>query len=122
MTISIRTRRDVIVVDPERFLAAARAAAHGQEITGVHDAVHALLDRDGELVPGIDGAGFSRGVGRPGALIDDRPDGLSPAGRIEQIVLEDPEPLQNYGCFPPEDPFALPPVAPDADVEQGDGA
>jgi hypothetical protein len=30
MTISIRTRRDVVVVDPDRFLAAARQALRGR--------------------------------------------------------------------------------------------
>jgi hypothetical protein len=108
MTISIRTRRDVIVVDPERFLAAARAAAGGA-VTDVHDAVHALLDRDGDLVPGIDAAGPGRGAGAPGAVIEDRADGISPAGRVQQIVLDEPTPLQDYGCFLPADPFALPP-------------
>ena len=58
MTISVRSRRDVVVVDPERFLAAARRALQdldpslteaqaAQAITGISDAVFALLDRDG---------------------------------------------------------------------------
>ncbi len=37
MTISVHTRRDVTVVDPERFLAAARQALRGQE-PGLTDA------------------------------------------------------------------------------------
>jgi hypothetical protein len=60
MTISIRTRRDVVVVDPDRFLAAARQALRdrnpgltdaeaAEAVVDVHDAVHALLDRDGAL-------------------------------------------------------------------------
>jgi hypothetical protein len=57
MTISIRSRRDVVIVDPERFLAAARQALHELDpdlnaeetaaaITDVYDAVHALLDTE----------------------------------------------------------------------------
>ncbi|MFG1953868.1 hypothetical protein [Micromonospora sp. NPDC048830] len=60
MTISIRTRRDVVVVDPDRFLAAAWQALRdrnpgltdaeaAEAVVDVHDAVHALLDRDGTL-------------------------------------------------------------------------
>jgi hypothetical protein len=56
MTISIRTRQDV--VDPQQFLAAARRAyreldpditeeAAAEAVVSVYDAVHALLDRYG---------------------------------------------------------------------------
>ena len=117
MTISIRTRRDVVVVDPDPFLAAARQALRDRDpalteaeaaeaVADVYDAVHALLDRDGDLAPDADLAGV--GGPRPGVRVSDRPDGLSPAGRIQQIVLNDPLPLQDYGCFLPEDPFAMP--------------
>jgi pimeloyl-ACP methyl ester carboxylesterase len=44
----------------------------------------------------------------PGQRVLDRPDGLSPAGEITQVSLEEPQPLQDYGCFLPDDPFALP--------------
>jgi hypothetical protein len=57
MTIGIRTRQDVVVVDPRRFMAAARRA-----------------------------------------------DGLSPAGTISHIVLGEPHPLQDCGCFLPPSP------------------
>jgi hypothetical protein len=35
---------------------------------------------------------------------------VRPADRqlLEHPVLDDPQPLQDYGCFLPEDPFALP--------------
>jgi hypothetical protein len=60
MTISIRTRQDVVVVDPQQFLAAARRAyreldpditdeAAAEAVVSVYDAVHTLLDRYGEL-------------------------------------------------------------------------
>jgi hypothetical protein len=60
MTISIRTRRDVVIVDPDRFLVAARQALRDvnpsptevqavNELVDVTDAVYALLDRDGQL-------------------------------------------------------------------------
>lgn len=50
------------------------------------------------------------GVGAPppGVRVTDRPDGLSPAGWLQQIVLDEPQPLQDYGCFLPDDPFGLP--------------
>jgi hypothetical protein len=122
MTISVRTRRDVVVVDPERFLAAARQALRDQNpelttaqiaeaITDVYDAVHALLDRDGDLAP--EGMADERvGVGgrRPGVRVSDRPDGLSPGGWIQEVVIDDSPPLQDYGCFLPEDPFAVPSI------------
>lgn len=120
MTISIRTRRDVVVVDPDRFLTAARQALRDRNpglteveaadlVADVYDAVHALLDRDGTLASDTVDSELI-GVGRPlpGARVSDRPDGLSPAGRLQQVVLDDPQPLQDYGCFLPEDPFALP--------------
>jgi hypothetical protein len=78
-------------------------------VADVYDAVHALLDRDGDLASDalIDEV---VGVGGllPGVRVSDRPDGLSPAGLIQAVILHDPLPLQDYGCFLPEDPFALP--------------
>ncbi|WP_404867919.1 hypothetical protein ACI1MP_05825 [Kitasatospora griseola] len=52
------------------------------------------------------------GVDKNVVLVD-RPDGLSPAGELKSIVLNDPQPLQDYGCFIPwgYDPFAVPPEA-----------
>ncbi|MFJ9695660.1 hypothetical protein [Kitasatospora sp. NPDC101183] len=92
MTISVRHRQDVVVADPERLLAAARAAfrelhpdipdadvpAH---VADVHDAVFALLERFGRLADGTDG--------------------LSPAGDRVEVVLDVDRPLQDYGCFGP---------------------
>jgi len=120
MTISIRTRRDVVVVDPDRFMAAARQALRdrtpgmtdaeaAEAVADVYDAVHAMLDRDGALA--ADAANDDVvGVGgpMPGVRVRDRPDGLSPAGRLQQVVIDDEQPLQDYGCFLPADPFASP--------------
>ncbi|SBT37364.1 hypothetical protein [Micromonospora auratinigra] len=120
MTISVRTRRDVVVVDPERFLAAARqalrdadpalsAAEAVEAVTDVYDAVHALLDRDGMLAAdAVSGELAGAGGPLPGTRESDRADGLSPAGWLQQVVLDDPRALRDYGCFLPEDPFALP--------------
>ncbi|WP_344938586.1 hypothetical protein [Sphaerisporangium flaviroseum] len=119
MTISVRTRRDVVIVDPARFMAAARAAyrdlhpdvseeAVAESVADLHDAVFILLDRFGRLSADAPEMPVGRGGLRPGQRVLDRPDGLSPAGEIKQLVLNDPRPLQDYGCFPPEDPFALP--------------
>ncbi|WP_380280894.1 hypothetical protein [Kitasatospora purpeofusca] len=117
MTISVRTRQDVVVVDPERFLASARAAYReecpdateeqaAEVVRDVYDAVWALVDRFGRLAADAPESG-----GLPGRRILGRPDGLSPAGEFKRIVLNDPQPLQDYGCFMPEeyDPFAVPP-------------
>ncbi|MEV7021977.1 hypothetical protein [Kitasatospora sp. NPDC093558] len=124
MTISVRTRRDVVVVDPERFLAAARAAfrevypgtseedAH-RDVRDVVDAAAVLLERDGVLAPGLRDAGASACGPFPGLRVLDRPDGLSPAGELQQIVLDDPEPLQDIMLFQlgqGRDLFALPPT------------
>ncbi|WP_146103746.1 hypothetical protein [Nonomuraea solani] len=122
MTISVRTRRDVVIVDPERFLASARAAyrdlhpeageeSAAENVRDVYDAVHILLDRFGRLAADAPETSSRCGHGgpRPGQRVLDRPDGLSPAGELQRIVVEDQMPLQDYGCFLPEDPFALPP-------------
>ncbi|MEU6235113.1 hypothetical protein [Kitasatospora sp. NPDC047058] len=126
MTISVRTRQDVVIVDPERFLASARRAYReafpeiteeraAEDIRDVYDAAWALIDRFGQLV-----ADAPATAGLPGQRVLDRPDGLSPAGERRQIVLNDPRPLQDYGCFVPEgyDPFAVPPrhVTPSAEA------
>lgn len=122
MTISIRTRRDVVIVDPERFMASAREAfrevnrlpadAAVEEISDVYDAVQALLDRFGRLTPDAPATMIGHGGPRPGERVLNRTDGLSPAGELQHIVLDDPRPLQDYGCFLPGDPFALPPEHP----------
>ncbi|MFF7993434.1 hypothetical protein ACFZDG_27035 [Kitasatospora xanthocidica] len=117
MTISVRMRQDVVIVDPERFVASARAAYReaspeiteeraAEDIRDVYEAVWALLDRFGRLA-----ADAPASTGLPGQRILDRSDGLSPAGERQHIVLNDPQPLQDYGCFMPEeyDPFAIPP-------------
>src|SRR5690242_2630827 len=121
MTISLRVRRDLVIVDPDRFMAAARDAyrhlnpgASGEEVVDVYDAVHALLDREelGRPETGIWPPPGHIEVGRggllPGSRITDRADGLSPAGHVTHIVLDEHRPLQDYGCFLPADPFALP--------------
>lgn len=116
MTISVRTRRDVVVVDPDRFLAAARSAYRelnpdltdaevAEAVADVTDAAFALIDRHGDLVTDPDRAGDPP---LPGTRLPDRPDGLSPAGRIREVVLDEP-PLQDYGCFLPDDVFTRPP-------------
>jgi hypothetical protein len=119
MTISIRIRRDVVIVDPERFMASAREDfrelnslpedAPVEEISDVYDAVHALLDRFGQLAADAPATLIGRNGPRPGERVLDRSDGLSPAGELQHVVLDDPRPLQDYGCFLPEDPFTLPP-------------
>lgn len=122
MIISVLTREDVIVMDPQRFLAAARRAYRAQDpaasdveaaaaVTDVYDAVDALINQYGRLGsehPDV-AAGASPlrrmhgGLGlRPGDRVPDRPDGLSPAGAISLILLDEPLPLQDYGCFLPE--------------------
>jgi hypothetical protein len=112
MTISVRTRQDVVVADPERFFAAARQAYRDVRpeateadaiaaVQDVHDAVHALIERDGGLVADDPAPGWMR------PPVPDRSDGLSPAGLLRQVVLDEQPTLRDYGCFLPEDPFAL---------------
>jgi hypothetical protein len=112
MMISIRTRRDVVVVDPDRFLATARQAlrdrhpglseaAATEAVADVYDAVHALLDRDGDLAAdAVDNEMVGVGGPLPGVRVSDRSDGLSPAGRLQQVVFDDAQPLQDYGLLP----------------------
>jgi hypothetical protein len=123
MVVSVRTRHDVVIVDPDRFLAVARRAYRAQDpqitedeadaaVADVYDAVYALIDQYGSLAsehPEVAaGATAQRrmhgGVGLlPGDRVLDRPDGLSPAGSVSMIVLGEPQPVQDYGCFLPDD-------------------
>lgn len=116
MTISVRTRRDVVIVDPDRFLAAARAAHRdlnpdltdaevADAVSDVTDAAYALIERYGDLA--ADHGPPTRPL-PPGIRVTDRPDGLSPAGWLRELVLDEPRPLQDYGCALPEDVFARP--------------
>ena len=123
MVISVVTREDVVVMDPDRFLAAARRAYRADDpdlteddavafVADVYDAVCALLDRYGSLAsadPEVAAGGSTRrrmsgGFGYlPGDRVTGRADGLSPAGSITKILLDRPRPLQDYGCFVPGD-------------------
>jgi hypothetical protein len=123
MVISVVTREDVVVMDPDRFLAAARRAYRSDNsdlteddavafVVDVYDAVSALLDRYGSLAsadPEVAAGGTTRtrmsgGFGYlPGDRVTGRADGLSPAGSITKILLARPRPLQDYGCFLPGD-------------------
>lgn len=128
LVISIRVRRDLVVVDPDRFSAAARAAyrelnpdagdaAAAKTVADVTDTVHTLLERaladiDSPLTRLLGRASSAPEVGRgapaPGVRGTGGPDGLCPAGWLGEVVLGEPRPLQDYGCFLPSDPFALP--------------
>lgn len=84
MTISVRTRRDVVVMDPDRFLAAARQALRdrnpeltdaeaAEAVADVYNAVHALLDRDGALAAdAVDGEAVGIDGPLPGRRVSDR--------------------------------------------------
>jgi hypothetical protein len=122
MVIHVVTRQDVVVVDPQRFLASARHAYRadnpdaGEEesvraVADVYDAVYALIDRYGSLAsedPAVAAGATPRrqmsgGLGLlPGDRVGDRPDGLSPAGEISQIAIDRSRPLQDYGCSLPD--------------------
>ena len=123
MVVSVRTRQDVVIVDPDRFLAAARHAYRAQDpqitedeaiaaVTDVYDAAYALIDQYGSLAsqhPEVAAGASERrrmhgGVGLlPGDRVLDRPDGLSPAGSVSMIVLDEPRPVQDYGCTLPDE-------------------
>lgn len=116
-------------MDPQRFLAAAQRAYQAQDptitdgeaaraVADVYDAVDALMNQYGALAsdhPDV-AAGAARrqmrgGVGLlPGDRVHDRPDGLSPAGTISVIRVDQPQALQDYGCALPEtsEIFAVP--------------
>jgi hypothetical protein len=114
MVISVRVREDVVVVDPGRFLAAARQAYQAKNpsttdedvrraVTNVYDAAYALIERYGSLAsnhPEVAGSGSAAthiSPRRPGITVD-RPDGLSPAGGLSTIEL-DVATLHSQGCF-----------------------
>lgn len=132
MTISVRIRRDLVIVDPDRFLAAAREAYRDRNpgcsqtdasdaVADVTEAMFALLDRAAAFPSNADAPGMppiwpdpqrpecGPGAPAPGVRVTDRADGLSPAGWLQHVVLGEAQPLQDYGCFAPADPFALPP-------------
>jgi hypothetical protein len=123
MVISVVTREDAVVMDPDRFIAAARRAYLADKpdlteddalayVADVYDAVFALLDRYGSLAsadPEVAAGGTTRermsgGLGHlPGDRVIGRADGLSPAGSMREIRLDRHPPLQDYGCFLPGD-------------------
>lgn len=131
MMISVRMRRDLVIVDVDRFLIAARAAYRdlnpdvseaeaAEAVTDVVDAAFALLDRAGHQLAEVSESAariwptpggppeVGCGAPLPGDRVTDRSDGLSPAGWVQQVVFTEPQPLQDYGCFLPDDPFAVP--------------
>lgn len=122
MTISVRPRRDVVVMDPDRIVAAARQAPRdrhpsltdaeaAEAVADIHDAAYALRDRDGAPAADVmDGDTVGIGGPVPGARVSDRPDGLSPAGWLQQVVVDELQPPQDHGCFLPADTFAVPPA------------
>jgi hypothetical protein len=123
MVISVVVREDVVVMDPDRFLAAARRAYReenpdadeqdaAQAVADVYDAAYALRDRYGSVAsehPDVAGGATPRrrmhgGTGLlPGDRVEDRPDGLSPAGSFSTIVLGSHRPLQDQGCALPDE-------------------
>lgn len=130
MVVTVLTREDVVVMDPDRLLAAGRRAYQADDpdatedevmaaVVDVADAVFALLDRYGSAAsehPDVAAGATARrrmhgGTGYlPGDHVHDRTDGLSPAGTLRMIVLDEPRTVQSYGCVPFEfaDMFAGP--------------
>ncbi|GAB1509064.1 hypothetical protein [Actinophytocola sp. KF-1] len=123
MTVSVRLRRDVVITDPGRFLAAARAAYRdlhpgcgdaeaAEAVADVTDAVFALIEHTwpaggSSLWPDWNRPEVGRNAPLPGDRETGQPDGLHPAGWLLKVDTE-PQPLQDYGCFLPPDPFASP--------------
>ncbi|MFB9446963.1 hypothetical protein Dvina_25450 [Dactylosporangium vinaceum] len=123
MVISLVTREDVVVMDPDRFMAAARRAYLAGEpdrtegdavaaVADVYDAVFALVGRYGSLAsadPEVAAGAtvlerMSGGLGHlPGDRVTGRADGLSPAGAVSKVLVDRSAPLQDYGCFLPGD-------------------
>ena len=109
-----RTMRPDAAQALERYLAdnpEATADEAAIAVRDAYDAAHALIDRYGSLAsddPEVAADETERrrmhgGVGLiPGDRVLHRPDGLSPAGSISMIVLGEPRPLQDFGCFLPE--------------------
>ncbi|MEY9874249.1 hypothetical protein ABH931_003743 [Streptacidiphilus sp. MAP12-33] len=120
MTISVRTREEVVVVDPDRVIAAARAALveddpemteeqAARHVVDVYDAVDALVEHHGgRLAP--ETMSLAQTHGRRSGRAN--PDGLDPVGYIRHYAVDDPVPLRHLAsCFrvPDHDPFATPP-------------
>ena len=112
MRLSLRLRRDFVITDPDRLLAAARdvyreltpGADVGQAqatVTGAADALFVILEHAGLL----------------GEVVDERlashaPNGLALGGSRAQIVINEPAPLApgpRTDCLREKDVFALPP-------------
>jgi hypothetical protein len=120
--ISVVVREDVVVTDPDRFLVAARRAYRAdypdaderdavQAVADVYDAVYVLRERYGSIAsehPDVAVGATPRprmhgGAGLlPGDRVEDRPDGLSPAGSYSIIVVGSHRPIQDYGCALPD--------------------
>lgn len=101
MTISLRIRRDLVIVDPGRFFAAARdayRAAHpgatdaevAEQVADVSDAIHALIDRQPATIslwPDPERPEAGRGAPLPGAR--DRSAGWALACRFDRAGRAD---------------------------------
>jgi hypothetical protein len=109
MHIAIRIRRDFIITDAQRFLAAARAAylelnpgASGTEaediVSSASDAIFTILEQAGILGARADTTLARRAV-----------DGIAPQGQRAQVTINEDRRLP-FGpdCFAPADVFALP--------------
>jgi hypothetical protein len=108
MRIAVRIRRDFVVTDVERFLAAARRAYvqvtpsatdadAAAMVTGAADAVFAFLEQAGMIGADLDAR-----------LASAESDGLALGGQRAQVTLDDPWPLPVGPDCVERDVFALP--------------
>lgn len=109
MHIAIRIRRDFMITDAQRVLAAARTAyrelnpgssqAEAADcVSSAADALFTILERAGILGPEIDGVLAARLT-----------DGLAPQGQRAQVTINEERRLPaGPDCFAVDDVFALP--------------
>ncbi|WP_155388316.1 hypothetical protein [Catellatospora paridis] len=109
MNISVRLRRDFVVTDAARLLAAARrvylelnptATTEDAEaaVVDAADAVFTILEGDGLIGDALDAKLAAREA-----------DGLGLAGWRAQLIANEPDPLRPGGdCLRGDDVFALP--------------
>ncbi|WP_327000195.1 hypothetical protein OHA72_34340 [Dactylosporangium sp. NBC_01737] len=114
MHLSLRYRRDFVVTDAARLLAAARrvflelnpdAAPQDADVavTCAADAIFTILE----------GAGLF-GDALESRLAAHEADGLRAGGSRAQVVIDEPDPLRaGWDCFRTGDVYALPPSAVD---------
>jgi hypothetical protein len=110
MRVAVRMRRDFVVTDAGRLLAAGRRAyARLNPEASEQDAVEAVTGAADVVFTLLEAAGLA-GSAADAAVAGYEPDGLTLGGQRTQVTFDDPWPLPVGPDCTVRDVFALPPA------------